>query len=94
MRHHSPKVNNPIERDENPGRVHADELVGHVLRNVVQRHVSNPAVEAILEEMGPEIDGVLRQVCGGSTVDLEQLQNGLNRAGRVMQRVANGRRTA
>ena len=93
MRNHSPKVNNPVERESNPGRVHADELVGHVLRNVVQRHVKNPMVEAIMDEMGPEIDATLRQVCGDSTVDLETLQNGLNRAGRVMQRVANGRRT-
>ena len=49
-------------------------------------------MEAIFEEMSPEIDGILQKHLGGNEVDLETMQNGLARAGRVMQKIANARR--
>lgn len=95
MSHQSPKVNNPHESP----KVNTGALVGRALRKVVER-TKNPVVEAIFEEMGPEIDGLLQQHLGNREVDEERLvamQNGLNRAGRVVQKIANlqnGRETA
>ena len=82
MRHQSPRVNS-----KGP-TVHADEIAGHVLRSAVQRGVKNPMVEAIFEEMGPEIDGLLKRHLGSVEVDLTQMQNGLDRVGRVAQKIA------
>jgi len=45
-------------------------------------------VEAIFEEMGPEIDGLLKKHLGSLEVDLTQIQNGLDRVGRVAQKIA------
>jgi hypothetical protein len=89
MKHSSPKVNNATKGPT----VNTGTLVGHVLRKAVQ-HTKNPVVEAIFEEMGPEIDGILQEHLSGHEVDLAVMQNGLNRVGRVIQRVSNARKTA
>lgn len=87
MRFSSPRVNSPQG-------IGADELAGHVVRRVVQ-HVKNPVVEAIFEEMGPELNSLLKRSLGDAQVDLTKVHQGLNRAGRVMQRIAEKqRRTA
>ena len=86
-RHEYPKVNNSSDRP----KVNTGDLVGHVLRKAVS-HSKNPMMEAIFEEMSPEIDGILQKHLGGNEVDLETMQNGLARAGRVMQKIANARR--
>lgn len=88
MKYTTPKVNGASRGGP---KVNTGELVGRALRGVV-RHVKNPVVEAIFEEMSPEIDEILQVHLKGSEVDLETLQNGLNRAGRVIQRIANQRR--
>jgi len=86
MKHPSPKVNNP-------NSVNAGELVGKVLHRAAQQ-TRNPFVEALFDEMRPEIDGLLRTHLQGHEVDLTQMHNGLNRAGRIVQRLANAQRRA
>ena len=73
--------------------VQASEVAGRLLRKGVQR-LGNPMVEAIFEEMQPEIEGLLSQHLGDSEIDLASVNAGLNRAGRVIQRVQNSRRRA
>ncbi len=51
-------------------------------------------MDAIFEEMSPEIDDLLQKHLAGQEVDLEVMQNGLTRAGRVMQQIANARKSA
>jgi hypothetical protein len=89
MRHVSPKVNRTVVVEG----VQASELAGRLLRKAIQR-TNNPMVEAIFEEMSPEINGLLSKHLGDSEVDLAAMSAGLNRAGRVIQRVANARRPA
>ncbi len=86
MKHASPKVNSPKGPTINTGH-----LVGHVLRRVAKK---NPVMDAIFEEMSPEIDDLLQKHLAGQEVDLEVMQNGLTRAGRVMQKIANARKSA
>jgi hypothetical protein len=86
MKFATPKVN----RTRNFEGVQASEVAGRLLRRGVQ-HLNNPMVDAIFEEMSPEIEGLLERHLGDSEIDLASVNAGLNRAGRVMQRV-NARR--
>jgi hypothetical protein len=88
MKHQAPRVMGDGSQQEGPG---VDQLVGHVIRKMVPK-VNNPVVEAIFDEMSPEIDGLLKKHLGGQHVDVTKMANAMDRAGRVIQRVQERRR--
>ena len=88
MRYAAPILDEGQPQAEGP---RVDELVGHVLRKVVPK-VGNPLVEAIFEEMSPEIGGLLKKHLGQRHVDVGAMANGLERANRVMGKIAERRR--
>lgn len=80
---HRPKVNN---RPASEGSARTSEVVTHIIRGA-SRRIGNPMVEALIEEMTPEINGILRNQLGDSEVDLSKMHHNLNRAGRVLERI-------
>jgi hypothetical protein len=88
----SPRISSTPHR---PGTVEVSEVAQHIVRHAVRR-ISNPVVAAIVEEMQPEIDGLLKRSFRGQEVNITQVHAGLNRAANVVRRVNErlGRRTA
>ena len=80
MKGQAPKINPP--RAEGPT---VADVAAHVLRRVAKR---NPLAEAIVDEMSPEIEGVLQKHLGGTEMDLSGVSDVISRANGVIQRVA------
>jgi hypothetical protein len=82
MKHTAPKVNN--SREASP----VSRMAGKLIKHGVSR-IANPFVQAIVEEMEPEIDSLLSKHVGD--VDLSGVGAIANRAGSVLRRVSEKR---